>query len=303
MMTAVHFGWVLNAGPTRGMEPSRFLEITREQIALVGEQIDSLWFTDHLQFGHSPVLEGWTALTYLAALYPQYRIGHMVLCQSFRNPALLAKMGATLQYLSGGRFLLGIGAGWHEEEYRAYNYPFPEPRTRIEQLEEALQIVRALWSQEQATFEGRHYRVHSAYCEPKPEPVPPIIVGGLGPRLLQIVARYADGWNAAWVKPEAYRERLATFERACQQLGRDPSRIERSWFGRCICVPSPQEAARLQGRGLLGTPDQIAEQIQAYIDLGVTSFMLGSWELEDLQTVELLARQVLPRFRPGTGTA
>src|SRR5579875_580401 len=116
MMKEIRFGWVLNAGPSRAMEASRFLEIARQQIALVGEQIDSLWFTDHLQFGSSPVLEGWTALTYIAALYPHYRIGHMVLCQSFRNPALLAKMAATLQYLSGGRLLLGVGAGWHEEE-------------------------------------------------------------------------------------------------------------------------------------------------------------------------------------------
>nr|BBH94702.1 hypothetical protein KTA_29010 [Thermogemmatispora argillosa] len=303
MKREIRFGWVLNAGPTRGMEASRFLAISRQQIALVGEQIDSLWFTDHLQFGSSPVLEGWTALTYIAALYPHYRIGHMVLCQSFRNPALLAKMAATLQYLSGGRLLLGIGAGWHEEEYRAYNYPFPEPRARIEQLEETLQIVRALWSEEQVTFEGRHYHVHEAYCEPKPEPKPPIIVGGLGTRLLHSVARYADGWNAAWIKPDAYRERLTIFESACRQLGRDPAQVERSWFGRCICVPSAEEAARLQGRGLLGTPDQIAEQLQAYIDLGITSFMLGSWELEDLQTVELLAHQVLPRFRPGTSAA
>ncbi|WP_376794826.1 LLM class flavin-dependent oxidoreductase [Thermogemmatispora sp.] len=303
MTTEVHFGWVLNAGPTPGMAAERFLEISRQQIALVGEYIDSLWFTDHLQFGRSPVLEGWTALTYLAALYPQYRIGHMVLCQSFRNPALLAKMGATLQYLSGGRFLLGIGAGWHEEEYRAYNYPFPEPRARTDQLAETLQIVKALWSEEQVTFEGNHYRVQGAYCEPKPEPLPPVIVGGLGTRMLRIVARYADGWNAAWIRPEAYRERLATFEDACRQLGRDPSQIARSWFGRCICRSSREEADRLQGRGLLGTPEQIAEQIQAYLDLGITTFMLGSWELEDLQTVELLARQVLPRFRLGTGAA
>jgi alkanesulfonate monooxygenase SsuD/methylene tetrahydromethanopterin reductase-like flavin-dependent oxidoreductase (luciferase family) len=295
-MATIQFGWVLNPGPEKGMTPQRFHQIAQEQIALVGEQIDSLWFVDHLQFGSSPVLEGWTALTYFAARYPQFRIGHAVLCQSFRNPGLLAKMAATLQYLSEGRLLLGIGAGWNEEEYRAYNYPFPGTRVRAEQLEETLQILKALWTQETVTFQGRHYAVTAAHCEPKPDPLPPILVGVQGPRLLQIVARYADDWNAAWLSPADYRQRLAVFEEACRQVGRDPAHIRRSWFGRCTCVPSERAAASLHGRGLLGTPDQIAAQIQAYIDLGVEYFLLGSWELDDRQTVELLAQEVFPRF-------
>jgi alkanesulfonate monooxygenase SsuD/methylene tetrahydromethanopterin reductase-like flavin-dependent oxidoreductase (luciferase family) len=300
-MTTIQFGWVLNSGPSAGMEPRRFHELVQRQIALLEEHIDSLWCSDHLQFGSSPLLEGWTALTYLAARYPQFQVGHMVLCQSFRNPALLAKMGATLQYLSEGRFLLGIGAGWYEDEYRAYNYPFPPARARAEQLEETLQIVHALWTEEQATFHGRHYAIEAAYCEPKPDPRPPIIVGAAGARMLRIVARYADGWNAAWLSPERYRQRLAVFESACQEVGRPATAIRRSWFGRSICVPGAQEAAQLQGRGLLGTPEQIAQRIQAYIDLGIDYFMLGSWDIEDLRTVELLAREVLPRFHQGRG--
>src|SRR5689334_14852393 len=116
-MAKIQFGWVLKADPDVGMSPQQFNEISQQQIEMVRELIDSLWFVDHIQFGDAPVLEGWTALTYFAAQYPQFQVGHMVLCQSFRNPALLAKMAATLQYLSQGRFLLGIGAGWHEEEY------------------------------------------------------------------------------------------------------------------------------------------------------------------------------------------
>jgi alkanesulfonate monooxygenase SsuD/methylene tetrahydromethanopterin reductase-like flavin-dependent oxidoreductase (luciferase family) len=296
-MAEIQFGWVFNVGPEGGMPSRQFDEICRRQVELVGGLIDSLWFVDHVQFGDSPVLEGWTALTYLAAQYPQFQVGHMVLCQSFRNPALLAKMAATLQYLSQGRFLLGIGAGWHEEEYRAYNYAFPPARVRTEQLEETLQIVKALWTGKHVTFQGQHYAVSGAYCEPKPDPVPPIVIGGQGRRMLQLVARYADGWNIAWKKPEEYLQKLKVFEQACQQEGRDPTQVRRSWFGRCTCVTSGEEAATLSGIGLLGTPEQIVEQVQAYVDLGIDYFMLGTRDVTDLTTVELLAREVLPYFK------
>jgi alkanesulfonate monooxygenase SsuD/methylene tetrahydromethanopterin reductase-like flavin-dependent oxidoreductase (luciferase family) len=296
-MTEIQFGWVLNGGPKAGMPSQHYNEICRKQVELVRERIDSIWFVDHVQFGDSPVLEGWTGLTYFAAQYPQFQVGHMVLCQSFRNPALLAKMAATLQYLSQGRFVLGIGAGWHEEEYRAYNYAFPTPRARTEQLEETLQIVKALWTEKQVTFHGQYHAVNAAYCEPKPGPLPPIIVGGHGPRMLRLVARYADGWNIAWTKPEKYQEKLKTFEQACQQEGRDAAQVRRSWFGRCICVKSGEEAAKLSGLGLLGTPEQIIEQIQAYVDLGIDYFMLGSRDVGDLTPVELLAHEVFPYFK------
>ena len=296
-MTGIQFGWVLNAGPKEGMPSQQYNEIYWQQVELMREQIDSLWFVDHVQFGDSPVLEGWTALTYLAAQYPQFQVGHMVLCQSFRNPALLAKMSATLQYLSQGRFVLGIGAGWHEEEYLAYNYAYPTARARTEQLEETLHIVKAMWTEKQVTFQGQHYAVDAAFCEPKPDPLPPIIVGGQGQRMLKLVARYADGWNIAWTKPEEYVQKLKDFEQACQQEGRDPSQVRRSWFGRCICTTSKEEAATLKGPGLLGTPEQIVEQIQAYVDLGIDHFMLGSREVTDLTTVELLAHEVFPHFK------
>jgi alkanesulfonate monooxygenase SsuD/methylene tetrahydromethanopterin reductase-like flavin-dependent oxidoreductase (luciferase family) len=220
----------------------------------------------------------------------------MVLCQSFRNPALLAKMAATLQYLSQGRFSLSIGAGWHEEEYRAYGYPFPSAGARVDQLEETLQIVRALWTEKQVTYQGRHFSVTGAYCEPRPDPVPPILIGGTGTRMLQLVARYADGWNAAWISPEEYRERLTTLQQDCVAMGRDPAGIQPSWFGRCVCVASKEEASKLEGRGLLGTPEQIIEQLNAYVELGVHTFMLGTRNLSDTTTAELLATEVLPKM-------
>ena len=110
---------------------------------------------DHFQFEERDVLEGWTALTYEAALHPELQFGNAVLCQSFRNPAHLAKMGATLQFMTGGRFILGLGAGWHEEEYKSYNYPFPPAGVRVDQLDEYVQIIKAMWTEQHATFEGK----------------------------------------------------------------------------------------------------------------------------------------------------
>lgn len=296
-MAPIQFGWALNAGPVEGMAPSQFTAAVQQQIKLVEKDIDSLWFVDHVQFGDSPLLEGWTALTYLAAQYPQFQLGHMVLCQSFRNPALLAKMAATLHYLSDGRFSLSIGAGWHEEEYRAYGYEFPSARARVEQLEETLQIVKALWNEKQVTYQGRYFSVNAAYCEPRPDPTPPLIIGGKGTRMLHLVARYADGWNAAWLSPEEYRQRAAVLEQECHKVGRDPAQVRRSWFGRCVCVASKKEARMLEGSGLLGTPEQIVEQLRAYVELGIHSFMLGSRSLSDTTTVELLAKEVLPQVK------
>jgi len=293
-MSQIQFGWALNSGPVGEMSPQQYAGAVKQQIQLVADSIDSLWFIDHVQFADNPLLEGWTALTYLAAQYPQFQLGHMVLCQSFRNPALLAKMAATLQYLSEGRFSFSIGAGWHEEEYRAYGYEFPSARVRVEQLEEALQIVKALWSEKQVTYQGQYFSVNAAYCEPKPDPIPPIIIGGKGNRMLQLVARYADEWNAAWLSTEEYQQKSGVLEQECHKIGRDPASVKRSWFGRCVCVATQKEARELEGNGLLGTPEQIVEQLQAYIELGVTSFMLGTKILSDTTTVELLAKEVLP---------
>src|SRR5260221_12088236 len=152
-------------------------------------------------------MEGWRAFPYMAALQPKLKFGHAVLSQSFRNPALLAKMAATFQYMSGGRFILGIGAGWKEDEYRAYNYPFPPAGTRVEELDEALQIIKALWQDKKATFQGKHYQVVDAWCETKPDPLPIIMVGGSKPGILGRLARCADCRNGSWQRIEDYTAR------------------------------------------------------------------------------------------------
>ena len=192
-MTHIQFGFTMPVDRlTKERQPTYVADLHRA-LNLVAGHFDSAWAIDHLQSDdQGGLLEGFTTLTYVAALHPQLKFGHTVLCQSFRNPALVAKMASTLHYLSGGRYILGIGAGWHEEEYRAYGYDFPSGAVRVEQTEEALRIIRALWTEEQANFEGKHYRVAEARCEPKPDPVPTVMVGAFRPKMLRLAAKYAD---------------------------------------------------------------------------------------------------------------
>jgi alkanesulfonate monooxygenase SsuD/methylene tetrahydromethanopterin reductase-like flavin-dependent oxidoreductase (luciferase family) len=275
-------------------------------LSLISGHFDSAWIIDHLQFGNQDVLEGFTTLSYMAARHPQLKFGHTVLCQSFRNPALLAKMAATLQFLSGGRFILGIGAGWHEEEYRAYGYDFPPAAVRVEQLDETLQIVKALWMQETATVLGKHFQVVEAHCEPRPDPLPPVMVGAFKPKMLRLTARHADWWNVSSTGPAAYRQMAAEFERACMEVGRDPASVRRTWVGGCACAPTQAEAKALAGDrfsadddndfGFVGTPQQVVEQMRAFVEMGVDYFMLDCAGFPLLTTLELLVNEVLPMW-------
>ena len=194
---SLDFGLQLQSFPPDGSND--LLGFYDRQIEALPPEFTTLWVSDHLQFGDEPVLEGWTWLTFLAARYPRFKIGHLVLGQGYRNSALLAKMSATRQALSGGRFILGLGAGWHEEEYRAYGYGYPSRAARVAQLAEALQIIRLLWTEPNATFHGAHYTIEGAHCEPKPDPLPPIFVGSPGAKLIRVAAQYADGWT--WDAP------------------------------------------------------------------------------------------------------
>lgn len=296
-MARIQLGWSLSSGPLMSKD---FLAAVERGVTLAEGKIDSLWVVDHLQFENGPLLEGWTNLTYLAAQYPRLRCGHAVLCQSFRNPALLAKMGATLQYLSQGRFILGIGAGWKEDEYTAYGYPFPSAATRVEELEETLQIVKALWHDERATVRGKHYQVIDAWCEPKPDPLPPIMVGAFKPRMLRVAARHADWWNVSWTDIATYRQLIALCEEACRLVGRDPGTLRRTWFGSCVCAPTEAEVEAFGGKqqrarnAFVGTPSQVIEQMRPFVEAGVTYFMLGTGGFPNLTSLKLLVEEVLP---------
>ncbi|MBE3559403.1 MAG: LLM class flavin-dependent oxidoreductase [Ktedonobacteraceae bacterium] len=303
MKKSVQFGLALPSGPRPDMAQQAYVDNVQRGLDLVRDRFDSAWFIDHLQYGDQPLLEAWTIVTYWAALYPQLKFGHVVLCQSFRNPALLAKMAATLQYLTGGRFVLGIGAGWKEDEYRSYGYDFPQPRVRVEQLDEALQVVKALWAEKQATVRGKYYQVVDAYCEPKPDPAPVVMIGGTRPRMLRLIARHADWWNVSWCGLESYRKLVKECERACAEAGRDPTTLRRTWYGGCVCAPTEAEVKALNVTQLstetafVGTPAQIVEQMQRFVALGVDYFQLnwGVWNsFPDPTTPELLVQEVLP---------
>jgi alkanesulfonate monooxygenase SsuD/methylene tetrahydromethanopterin reductase-like flavin-dependent oxidoreductase (luciferase family) len=304
-MTKIHFGFTMPADQLDKTKRTTYVDDLNRALQLISGHFDSAWIIDHLQGGNEDLLEGFTTLTYMAALHPQFQFGHTVLCQSFRNPALVAKMGATLQFLSGGRLILGIGAGWDEQEFRAYGYDFPSASVRVEQLEEALQIIKALWTEERATFEGKHYQIKEAICEPRPIPLPPVMVGAFRPKMLRLTAKYADWWNVSSTGVEGYQNILREFERACMDVGRDPTQIRRSWCGGCVCAPTQQAAAAIAGDrynaqdtdddfDFVGTPEQVIEQMRPFIDLGVDYFMLDCGGFPDLTTLELLVSDVLP---------
>ena len=276
-------------------------------IAALPPEFTTLWVSDHLQFGDTPVLEAWTRLTYLAALFPHMKVGHLVLGQGYRNPALLAKMGATLQHLTGGRFILGIGAGWAEEEYRAYGYGYPSRKDRLEQLTEALQIIRMMWTTSPATFQGKHYQIDGARCIPLPDPVPPIIVGSPGPKMMRITARYADGWS--WDAPmETWGPPYDELMDACAEIGRDPSGL---WLTAEANAYFPDDPALFQAVSthsyypginfpVVGpTPAAAVEQLRPVIEAGASHIMFFP---ETTRTLDLFCRETVPelvKIEPG----
>ncbi len=178
-----------------------------------------------------PTLEGWTSLAAMAAIVQRARVSCMVSGVTYRNPAVLAKMAVTVDHISGGRLDFGLGAGWHEAEHRGYGIQFPSAGTRVAMLDEALTIIRRLWTEESVTVEGRFYTVRDALCEPKPlqQPHPPIVIGGEKPKMLRVIARHADEWNMPSHGDVAEWARIsADLDEACAEIGRDPSEIRRS---------------------------------------------------------------------------
>ncbi|HAG68187.1 MAG TPA: LLM class flavin-dependent oxidoreductase, partial [Acidimicrobium sp.] len=196
------FGWLSPVIGNRWSDHEPIVMFQERNILPTALQhFDSLWIADHF-YGFDaktdPFMEAWTTLTWLAAKFPNVLLCHHVLGQGYRNPALTAKMAATLQMLSGNRFILGIGAGWRDDEYKAYGYEFPRPAVRFAELEELIQICRLMWTQDAPTFVGKHFHITEAAAPPKPEIVPPVCIGAYGEQIgLPMVGRLADMWNAS----------------------------------------------------------------------------------------------------------
>jgi alkanesulfonate monooxygenase SsuD/methylene tetrahydromethanopterin reductase-like flavin-dependent oxidoreductase (luciferase family) len=298
---AVEYGLGLLAGPPKGQIAKWMADLDASLPKLQGH-FKSLWMTDHFFWEDLPTHEAWTVLSYLAAKWPQFDIGPMVLGQSYRNPALLAKMGATLQVLSNGRFIMGIGAGWKEDEYRAYDFPYPSPGVRIEQLEDTLEILRRLWTEPgKVTYHGKHYKIVDAWCEPKPDPVPLIMVGGGGNKTTMLAARFADWWNLPDANFAKYHERVQVLHAHCNEIGRNPASIRKTWFGRLAVAKSYDEALALSNgkwhrdNAFVGTPSQAVDLMKPFVqELGVDYFMLEVLGLPDEWVIETVLNEVLP---------
>jgi alkanesulfonate monooxygenase SsuD/methylene tetrahydromethanopterin reductase-like flavin-dependent oxidoreductase (luciferase family) len=305
----VEFGIQLGAPSSEPMDDRR--DFLRSLLDHGQGAFASAWLPDHLMKGDRPLLEAWTTLTYLAAEFPAYVFGHTVLSQSYRNPALLAKMAATLDYLTDGRLILGIGAGWQADEYGAYGYEYPSAGVRVEQLSEAIDILRAMWTQSPATYMGRHYQVREAYCEPRPAKPIPILVGGRRPKFMRVAAEKADIWQ--WDGPiERYRIPYELLVANCAEIGRDLESITLSTAGEVyfpaaladfpsepsssFTDPAQDPSGAYAGEldWVMGpTPADAIEQLRPLIDLGVGHVTLYFW---DRRSVDMFAREVIPAF-------
>ena len=285
---------------------SRLVEDTFPYFDQTVAPFDILWMPDHVQYGANKVAEGWTLLTWALARYPDKRCGHEVLCNSFRNPALLAKMAATAQALSGGRVILGIGAGWNEEEYRAYGFPYPPAKVRIAQLAEAIELIRRMWSDAPAEYHGAHYSISGASCEPRPNPVPPVMVGGSGEKyLLRVVARHADWWNYVWKGAEAYAHKQEVLKAHCREVGRDYDTIEQVARVGILIAENEREVERLKKAPwirslndiqIVGTPAQVTETMLGIVKQGARRLTVNFADVPRPEGTWLFASTVLPHL-------
>ncbi len=312
MSATMTFGWKVPEFPADGSDFATMMQQATETLDLVQGHFTTAWVTDHFlpwarwQAVEVPVIECWTTLTFLAARYPQLHWGTIVLCQSYRNPALLAKMVANLCALLPGKVIFGIGAGWKEDEYRAYGYDFPRPAVRIQQLAETVEIARRLWTEDAVTYDGRHYHLNQAQLNPKPDPLPPVMIGGGGEQLtLRVVAQQADWWNAGGTR-EVYAHKITVLRDHCAAVGRDADTIAKSWQCECIAIaPTRAEAEQLANASpffvepaasLIGTPAEIIEQITAWGELGVSHLQLRFADFPDTAGIRLFIDEVIPHF-------
>jgi alkanesulfonate monooxygenase SsuD/methylene tetrahydromethanopterin reductase-like flavin-dependent oxidoreductase (luciferase family) len=312
----LRIGWRMPMWDPDGQAVSAWLPSVASNLEAIRGAFDSVWLSDHFVPGtrwmppEPDTLECWTATAYLAAAFPDFHYGQIVLGNSYRHPPLLAKMAATLQVLTGGRLILGIGAGWMESEYRAYGYPFPSPGDRVRQLDEAVQIMRRMWTSSPSSFSGRYYSIEDAYCNPVPNPHPPLLLGAHGEQLaLRVVARHADWWDYSGTTPEEFERKVRVLAEHCEAVGRDPASILFTWQCQTVALADGEAEARALAErwtlyrhsslesALVGTPEQIVERLQAYLDIGVRHLILRFADFPSPDGALRFAREVAPKLR------
>lgn len=309
--------------PPRGQRPADGHAIFQnmQRIAQEAERVgfDSFWVMDHfiqipvVGAAEEPILEPYMALTALAATTSRIRLGTMVTGTPYRNPAHLAKIGATLDVISNGRLFMGIGAGWYEREFSAYGWEFPPLPERMGRLREALQVITKMWTEERPSFQGKYYTIKDVICEPRPvqRPRPPILIGGGGEQVtLKLVAQYAEASNI-FGNPESVQKKYDILADHCAKAGRDPATVLKTRLGQMLIARNEAELTRKLSRYYLGglgnnretwrvvagTPEQCVEQCQRLIDAGVEYPIFSFPDAETLEPLQLFAEEVVPRLR------
>ena len=259
---------------------------------------DHAWLVDHLVDTDGPpdagCLEGWTLLAAIAARTTRIRLGVLVSSNTFRNPALLLKEAVTVDHVSDGRLILGLGSGWHEDEHHRYGIELPSPAERVDRFEEAVQLITSLMANQPTTFRGRHYRLDDAWLQPPPiqKPRIPILIAAHRPRMLRIAARYADQWDTFAAVPGTATEgvetdladRIARLDQACREIGRDPAEIRRSTWATAE---------------VLRTPDAYVDFVRRHHALGFTDFTTVLPAPEHASVLRTVAEEIIPAMRAG----
>ena len=259
---------------------------------------DTIWVEDHMGWGDKSHLECLTTLAWLAGRHPGPRWGTMVCGEAFRNPAYLAKVGATLQVLTGGRFILGMGAGNNGGEHAEFGFPFGRPGERLDRLDEAVRIVRLLWLGGRQHFAGKHHSVSDAIVAPRPEPAVPVMIGGGGERrTLRLVADLADWWCADVGTVEAFVHKSAVLDGHCAAVGREPETVHRSQVAWISVAEDPADLIRRDDVHVVaGSPDEVADELLGFRRAGADHLQLRFLDFPSLEGLHLFADRVKPRL-------
>jgi F420-dependent oxidoreductase-like protein len=274
---------------------------------------DSFWVMDHFHQIRNvgelqePMLEGWTTQSVVAGFTSRIKLGTLVSGIVYRHPSVLAKVGASFDVLSKGRLIMGIGAAWNVDEATAYGIPFPPVGERMKRLEEAVQIIRKMWTEERVTFSGKFYEIRNAYCNPKPiqKPHPPIMIGGGGERrTLKIVARYGDACNI-FGSVETVKKKLAILREHCRTVGREYDSIVKSKLGRIVIDKDKEKVMeaikgmteeRRREYAIYGTPEEVRRQVEAFRDAEIEYLIVNLEPDRELQALDLFANEVMKKL-------
>ncbi len=272
---------------------------------------DGLWYADHFMPNAEDTSgahnEAWTTISAIGALVPRIRIGTLVSGNTYRHPAVLAKMAATLDQITGGRVVLGLGAAWQENEHRAYGIPFYTLGERLNRMNEACQVIKGLFENERTTFHGKYYQLEDAPLAPKPVQSPlPLFIGGGGEKVtLRITAQWADEWNV-WGDVATLVHKMSILNGHCADIGRDPSKIQRSAAAMLFHVDDPEAAEKLRGSGgaknmMIGNTEELRAILKDYVDAGVNELIIPDFNLGPMDAkvgaLDRFMQDVVPAIR------